>query len=272
MTEPRFHTLLLTGAAGALGTELRRALSPLAKTLRLNDREEIADLTDGEEAAVCNLADEEATMAMCEGVDAIVHFGGAPLEKPWDEVLNSSIRGSYHIYEGARRHGVKRVIYASSVHAIGFHSIESHIDATAPHRPDSLYGLSKCFVEDLSRLYWDKYGIESAMLRIFSSYPEPRDRRMLWSWLSYDDMAALVIAALTAPHVGHTIAFGSSDNPMKAFDNRLSGHLGWQPKDSSAPFRAGIEARTETPDPADKAVRNYGGWFCNLGHPDDDAN
>ena len=184
---PRFDTILITGAAGRLGSELRRGLAPLARKLRLADIAPISDLAANEEAAIFDLADEAAVHAACAGVDAIVHFGGVPLERGWDVVLNANIRGSYHIYEGARRAGVPRVIYASSVHAIGYHRLEDQIDANAPHRPDGLYGLSKCFVEDLGRLYWDKFGVETAALRIFSAFPEPAVRRMPWSWLSSAD-------------------------------------------------------------------------------------
>ncbi|MFV0386162.1 NAD-dependent epimerase/dehydratase family protein [Paracoccus sp. (in: a-proteobacteria)] len=267
---PRYDTILITGAAGRLGTELRRGLAPLARRLRLADIGPVADPQPHEEVLNFDLADMSAAIAACEGVDAIVHFGGAPLERPWDEVLNANIRGSYHIYEGARKYGVGRVVYASSVHAIGYHDLESHIDAAAPHRPDSLYGLSKCFVEDLGRLYWDKFGIESAMLRIFSSFPEPADRRMLWSWLSFDDCVRLVTAALTAPRVGFSVSFGTSDNKVKPFDNRLAGHLGFYPQDDTENFRAMIEARTKATDPLSPAVRCLGGWFVDIGHPDDD--
>ncbi|PTX05082.1 NAD-dependent epimerase/dehydratase family protein [Pararhodobacter aggregans] len=266
-----FDTILMTGAAGRLGTELRRGLKPLARKLRLADVTEIADLAPNEDAVTFDLADEAAVMAAVEGVDAIVHFGGAPLERPWQEVLDSNIRGSYHIYEAARKHGVKRVVYASSVHAIGYHRLTDQIDAEAPHRPDSLYGLSKCFVEDLGRLYWDKFGIESVMLRIFSSFPEPADRRMLWSWLSFEDCNRLVSAALTAPSVGFTISFGMSDNRVKPVDNRLAGHLGYQPQDNTEAFRAGVEARLPRPDGTAPAVQCLGGWFVDLGHPDDEA-
>ena len=133
----------------------------------------------------------DATIAACEGCDAIVHYGGASSESPWQTILDASIRGSYHVYEGARKHGVKRVVYASSVHAIGYHEIESHIGVDAPVRPDSLYGVSKTFVGSLSRLNWDKFGIESVRLRIFSSLPEPTERRMLWSYLSFADCVRL---------------------------------------------------------------------------------
>ncbi|WBU60839.1 NAD-dependent epimerase/dehydratase family protein [Paracoccus albus] len=268
---PRFDTILITGAAGRLGSELRRGLAPLARKLRLADVDKITDPKSNEEVLTFDLSDMDAVMKACEGVDAIVHFGGAPHERPWQEVLDSNIRGSYHIYEGARKHGVGRVIYASSVHAIGYHELESHIDTAAPHRPDSLYGLSKCFVEDLGRLYWDKFGIESVMVRIFSSFPEPADRRMLWSWLSFDDCVRLVTAALTAPRVGFTVTVGISDNMVKPVDNRLAGHLGFHPKDNTERFREALEARTDKPDPNAPAVRCLGGWFVDIGHPDDES-
>lgn len=270
MSKKPFDTILLTGAAGRLGTELRRGLAPLANTLRLADIGEVKDLQPNEEALQFDLSDASAVMDACEGVDAIVHFGGIPVERPWEEILDANIRGSYHIYEGARKHGVRRVVYASSVHAIGYHGLQDHIDANAPHRPDSLYGLSKCFVEDLGRLYWDKFGIESAMLRIFSSFPEPADRRMLWSWLSFDDCIRLVSAALTAPRLGYSIAFGMSDNRIKPVDNSLAGHLGYRPEDNTDRFREAVEAGTDTPDPKAAATISLGGWFVDIPHPDDD--
>lgn len=267
---PFYDTVLITGAAGRLGTELRRGLAPVARRLRLASRDGITDLRDNEESVVFDLADADAVMKAVEGVDAIVHFGGAPLERPWEEILDSNIRGSYHIYEAARKHKVRRVVYASSVHAIGFHRVEDHIDAAAPHRPDGLYGLSKCFVEDLGRLYWDKFGIETVALRIFSSFPEPADRRMLWSWLSFEDCNRLTAAALTAPRVGFTVSFGLSDNTVKPVDNRLAAHLGFHPQDNTEAYRAAVEARTPVLDPKAPAVQYLGGWFVDLGHPNDE--
>lgn len=269
MTQPRFERILLTGAAGRLGAHLRRGLAPLCRELRLADMAAISDVQPNEDARQFDLADMEATVAACEGVDAIVHFGGVALERGWDAILNGNIRGSYHIYEGARQHGVKRVVYASSVHAIGYHKVEDQIDANAPHRPDGLYGLSKCFVEDLGRLYWDKFGIETAALRIFSSFPEYTDRRMLWSMLTFDDCVRMVEASLTAPRVAHTILFGTSNNRHRMVDNRLGAHIGWQPQDSTEPYREEVEARLPPPDPHAKAVTHLGGWFVDLGHPDD---
>lgn len=270
MTKP-FKKILITGAAGRLGSELRRGLAPLADHLALADRVPCAGLQAHETGLVFDLADEAATIAATEGCDAIVHMGGAPLERPWEEILDSNIRGSYHIYEGARKHGVKRVIYASSVHAIGYHALADHIDTDAPVRPDSLYGVSKCFVESLSRLYWDKFGIESGCVRIFSSFPEPADRRMLWSWLSFDDCVRLVSACLTAPHLGHTITFGTSDNRVKPLDNSKAGHLGYIARDSAEPFREKVEAAHPPADPDAPSTRFLGGWFVDLPHPDDEV-
>src|SRR5919206_2603799 len=241
---PRYDRILITGAPGRLGWELRKGLAPLARTVRLAGRRPFDNLAPHEEEAVFNLADMEATIAATRDCDAIVHFGGAALENPWQAILDSNIRGSYHIYEGARKHGTKRVVYASSVHAIGYHEVEAHIGVDAPVRPDSLYGVSKNFVESLSRLYWDKFGIESVCLRIFSSFPEPTDRRMLWSYLSFADCVRLVEASLTAPRVGHTISFGISNNKVKTVDNSGANHLGYVAKDSSEPFRAAVEAKT----------------------------
>jgi uronate dehydrogenase len=268
---PPFDTILLTGAAGRLGTHLRRGLAPLTRRLRVSDRTEIADLQPNEEAAVCDLADADSVLKMTEGVDAIVHFGGAPVETNWQTILDANIRGSYNIYEGARKNGVKRVVYASSVHAIGYHKVEDHIDANAPHRPDSLYGVSKCFVEDLGRLYWDKFGIETVCCRIFSSFDQYTDRRLLWSMLTFDDCVRLVEASLTAPRVAHSIIFGTSNNRHKMVDNRLAGHIGFMPQDSTEPNRAEVEARLPRADPAAPAVRHLGGWFVDLAHPDDEA-
>ncbi|WP_039019853.1 NAD-dependent epimerase/dehydratase family protein [Halocynthiibacter namhaensis] len=267
----QFNRILITGAAGRLGSELRKGLVHLAEHVRISDRVEMTDIQAHEEAIICELGNYDAVMALTQDVDAIVHFGGMPTESDFETILDSNIRGSYHIYEGARKHGAKRVVYASSVHAIGYHEMEAHIDADSPGRPDSLYGVSKCFVEDLARLYWDKFGVESLCLRIFSSFPEPADRRMLWSWLSFRDCVQYVERGLTAPRVGHTIAFGMSDNRLKVLDDSKAGHIGFHAQDNTEPFRAAMEAKTETPDPKADSVKYMGGWFCDLPHPDDEG-
>ncbi len=267
----RFERLLITGAAGRLGTVLRRELAPLAAHLRLSDMAEMAPAGEREEIVQCDLADKDAVMEMTRDVDAVVHFGGVALEGTFDAILSGNIVGSYNIYEGCRKNGVARIVYASSNHAVGFHPRNAVIDATAAHRPDSIYGLSKCFVEDLGRYYFDKFGVETVALRIGSSFPEPMDRRMLATWLSFADCAELVRRSLIASGVGFTVSYGSSANKEQFWDNRHAAHLGYEPKDSAEGFREKLEAETPLPDPHDPAVVCVGGSFAASGHFEDET-
>lgn len=259
------HRILLTGAAGGLGTALRERLPQNCQVLRLSDRVDPGPARAGEEVVVAELADAAAVDAMFEGVDAVVHLGGIPNEQPFERILQSNIVGVYNVYEAARRHGTKRVVFASSNHVTGFYRQSEVIDAAAPVRPDGYYGISKAFGENLSRFYFDRYGIETACIRIGSSFPEPRDRRMLATWLSYDDLHRLVVGCLSTPVLGHTIVFGMSDNAASFWDNRLSRHVGYRPQDSADGFREALCARTPEPDPRDPAVQFQGGVFVTQG-------
>lgn len=263
------NRILITGAAGGLGSMAREKLRGYVPHLRLSDREDIGPLHDGEEFIACDLGDRPAVMSLVRDCDAIIHFGGKSIEGTWDDILNSNIVGCYNIYEAARQNGKPRIVYASSNHAIGFHHRETFLDDKAPHRPDSLYGVSKCFGEDLGRYYWDKFGLESIAIRIGSCFPEPRDRRMLATWLSADDLISLIKAVLTAGRVAHNIVYGVSDNREVWWDNRHAGYLGWSPKDSSEPYRVRIEAASPQPDPTDPAVVLQGGNFAKAGHFED---
>ena len=270
MNPPRkFYRLLLTGAAGGLGTVLRERLRPLATVLRVSDIADLGPAREGEEVARCDLGDRAAVHALLEGVDAVLHFGGISVEAAFDPILNANIVGVFNLYEAARKHGVRRIVYASSNHVTGFYRQDERIDADAPMRPDCLYGVSKCFGESLSRFYFDRHGIETVCIRIGSSFPEPRDRRMLSSWLSYDDLEQLVTRSLLAPGVGHTIVFGASRNADKWWDNRLAAHLGYDPKDSSDIHRARVEALVPPPGPDDPVGIYQGGAFVAAGPFDD---
>lgn len=256
--------LLLTGAAGALGKVLRESLKPHARVMRLSDKMPMDPERDNEEVVPCDLADKKAVDDLVRGCDAVVHLGGVSVEKSFEDIIDANIRGVFHLYEGARRHGCKRVVFASSNHVIGFHKQGEMLDATSPRRPDGYYGLSKSYGEDLSRFYFDRYGIETACIRIGSSFPEPKDRRMLITWLSYADLTELVRCCLYAPKLGHTIVYGASNNRDTWWDNRLAAHLNFVPKDSSEPFRAKVEQ--QTPLAADDPARIYqGGAFVKAG-------
>ena len=261
----RFDRLLLTGAAGGLGRELRRRLGAHCRSLRLSDIADLGPAAPGEELCPADLADAGAVLALLEGVDAVIHLGGVSTEQPWDAVLPANIVGTYNLYEAVRRHGVRRVVLASSNHVTGFYRQDETIAAGAAPRPDGLYGLSKAFCEDLAQLYFDRHGIETASLRIGSSFPAPRDRRMLATWLSHDDLERLVVAALTAPAIGHTVVYGVSANPRTWWDNAPARHLGFAPKDSSAPWAEQLERAEPPPDPTDPAQVYQGGAFVTQG-------
>jgi uronate dehydrogenase len=257
--------LLLTGAAGGLGKELRPRLRPRCTLLRVSDVAAMDAAVQGEEVMRVALEDRKAVFDLVEGIDAVVHLGGISTEQPFDAILQANIVGAYNLYEAARQHGVKRIVFASSNHVTGFYRQDEVIDATMPKRPDGYYGLSKAFGEDLSRFYFDRYGIETVCLRIGSSFPEPRDRRMLATWMSYDDLERLVLASLSAPVVGHSIVYGMSDNTTTWWDNTPARHIGYRPQDSSEPFRASREVAQPALDLEDPAVIYQGGAFVRMG-------
>lgn len=267
MTIKVHHTLLLTGAGGGLGTELRQRLKANCSVLRLSDRVDVGPAGTGEEVVTADLADAQAVDAAVAGCQAIVHMGGISVEGPFAPILQANILGVYNLYEAARKHGVRRVVFASSNHVTGFYRQDQTIAPSDPCRPDSLYGVSKAFGEDLSRMYFDRYGIETACLRIGSAFAEPRDRRMLASWLSFDDLHRLITACLTTPVLGHTVLYGVSNNPVTWWDNASARHVGFVPQDSSEPFRAAVYARTPQPDTTDPTVQLQGGSFVMAGEP-----
>ena len=261
----RFQRLLLTGANGNLGRELRPRLARYCSRLRSSDRVDFGPAQPHEEIVPADLENGAAMAALLEGVDAVVHMGGVSTEQPWEPILASNIVGAYNLYEAARRQRARRIVFASSNHVTGFYTQREVIRPTDPMRPDGLYGLSKAFGENLAQLYFDRFGIETVSLRIGSSYAEPKDRRMLATWLSYDDLERLVVASLTAPVVGHSIVFGMSDNATTWWDNTSASHLGFQPQDSSERFRAAAEARQPVLDRRDPATIFQGGAFVKQG-------
>ena len=257
--------LLLTGAAGGLGKVLRESLKPSAAVLRLSDIAGMAPAAGAhEEVAPCDLADKAAVDALVRGCDAIAHFGGVSVERPFEEVLEANIKGTFNLYEAARRHGVKRVVFASSNHVIGFYRQDEPLDAHVARRPDGYYGLSKSFGEDLAQFYFDRWGIETVSIRIGSSFPEPLNRRMMSTWLSYRDLTTLIEKSLFTPDVKHTVVYGMSANRDLWWDNGAAAHLGFVPQDGSEVFRDRVEAQPPVA-PHDPNAIYQGGAFTAQG-------
>ena len=260
---PAPRTVLLTGAAGGLGTLMRGLLPPYGYQLRLLDLHPV----EGEPGAVtADLTDTGALREAVRGVDAIVHLAGISLEAPFKQILHSNIEGTYRLYEAAREEGVRRVVFASSNHAVGFTPRPAAdgplIPVGTPRRPDTYYGLSKSFGEDLAQLYWDLHGIETVSVRIGSCFPEPTSVRMLSLWMSPADCARLFHAALTAEDVGHTVVYGSSANTRLWWDLTSARALGYEPQDDSEPYAPELIAKQGELDPDDPDHARLGGHFC----------
>ncbi|KQX81854.1 MULTISPECIES: NAD(P)-dependent oxidoreductase [unclassified Streptomyces] len=264
---PAPRTVLLTGAAGGLGTLMRDLLPAYGYELRLLDLRPI----EGEpQAIVADLADKDAVREAVRGVDAIVHLAGISLEAPFEKILGANIAGTYNLYEAAREEGVQRVVFASSNHAVGFTPRPRDggspdegelIPIDTPRRPDTFYGLSKSFGEDLAQLYWDKHGLESVSVRIGSCFAEPTSVRMLSLWMSPADGARLFHAALTAENVGHTVVYGSSANTRLWWDLGTARALGYEPQDDSEPYAEKLIAEQGELDPENIAHAYLGGHF-----------
>ncbi|MGB7755825.1 MAG: NAD(P)-dependent oxidoreductase [Salinisphaera sp.] len=262
--------LLLTGAAGGVGTALRPLLSRMARHVVLSDRVTIDDTADHESSAACDLADRAAVKDLVGGCDGIIHLGGVSVEKPFDQILDANIIGGYNLFEAARAHGRPRIVFASSNHVIGYYKREDRLDARSLPRPDSLYGVSKAFGENLASLYFDKFGQECLSIRIGSCFARPRNPRMLATWLAAEDLADLCERAFTAPRLGNTIVYGVSDNDELWWDNSAADFLGWRPRHSASPWRDAVLAEAVPEEPSDPAVLYQGGGFAASGHPEDD--
>lgn len=261
MHAPR--TVLLTGAAGGLGTLMRELLPAYGYELRLFDMVPIEGAPD---AITADLSDREALREAVRGVDAIIHLAGISLEASFDKILAANIQGTFNLYEAAREEGVRRVVFASSNHAIGYTPRpgpgDPLIPLDTPRRPDTFYGLSKSFGEDLAQLYRDRHGLETVSVRIGSCFREPTSVRMLSVWMSPADGARLFHAALTAEDVGHTVVYGSSANTRLWWDLTSARSLGYAPRDDSEPYAAALIAEQGELDPDNPDHAHIGGHFC----------
>jgi uronate dehydrogenase len=256
--------LVLTGAGGRLGSYLREPLSKMCDELVSTDWvEDIDTLYPGESYVKADLGSLEQMEAVLEDADMVVHFGAIGDEAAWDAILHSNIIGAYNVWEAAARKGLRRVVYASSIHAVGMYPKTQRIDTEVPHRPDTYYGLAKCFAEDLGSLYWDKKGMESVHLRILSA-AQVNNPRSLGTWLSYDDLIHLVERAITTPITGFSIVYGVSNNDRATVDNHKASFLGYRPKDNAEQFSEAVLAEATPADPTDPGQMCQGGPFASV--------
>jgi len=252
-------TVLITGASGDVGTHLRRELADKYRLVVSDKR----DLKKGKNekfirADVSKTAD---AMKITKGVDAIVHLGGYSVEGPWEGILQANIIGTYNIFEAARRNGVKRIVFPTSNHAVGFYRRDQTIDHRVYPKPDGRYGVSKVFGEALGSLYADKYGMEMYMIRIGNVNPKPIDKRRLSIWISPRDIAQLVSIGIDRPGIKFEIVYGISRNKRAWYDNSNAYRLGYQPQDDAEAWAEEV-LRNEKPGGDPIAEMYQGGVFC----------
>jgi uronate dehydrogenase len=262
------QTILLTGAAGKLGRRLRQPLAERYPQLRSSDILPLDAQHANEEARPCDLSDAAAVAQLVQGVDAIVHFAGYPREAGWDTLVPANLVGTAQLWEAALNAGVKRIVYASSNHVIGFHPVRERIGIDAEVKCDSRYGVTKAFAETLARFYYEKYGLPSLGLRIGRCEDRPTDERMLSSWLHPDDMTQLVVLGLEQP-LEADILYGVSRNSRALWWNPPSERLPFLPAHSADDYAQDVLASLPTLRPA--ASPFHGGYFADADYRGDPA-
>jgi uronate dehydrogenase len=254
--------VLITGAAGDVGRRLRQCLRGVYPTLRLSDRVPADPLAPGETFVKAELADLAAVEATVAGMEGIVHLGGVSTEADWESILASNIIGLRNLFEAARRQKVKRVVFASSNHAIGFYPRRRRIGTDAMVRPDSHYGVSKAFGEAMGALYADKYGLRVLCIRIGNVNDRPIDHRRLSIWVDPDDLAQLVRIGLEHPDLRYEVVYGVSDNERGWWDNETAFRLGYRPKSRGEDYRETAFAAQAKLPPDPLGDFFHGGTFC----------
>jgi uronate dehydrogenase len=260
-TRSALKKVVLSGAGGQLGQFLRPALLERGVDLRsAGGRSPLKPLRDGEDLTYGDLRDPANVDKLLDGVDVLIHMAGTSVERPLREVIENNLVGLHAVYEGARRHRVKRIVFASSNHAIGMHDVGTKLGLDCDFRPDGFYGLSKMWGEGMARLYWDKHGIESVCVRIGSAIPKPTEFRHLSTWFGLDDLMQFTMRCIETPEVGYVVVWGVSNNTRSYWAPVGCERLGFHPVQNSEDYAAEILAK---PNPLSEVGQRYqGGSFA----------
>jgi uronate dehydrogenase len=255
--------IALSGAGGQLGSVVRAAMIARGTPLRsAAGSKALTPLVEGEDVMHGDLRDPAVVDRLLEGVDVLIHFAGTSVERPLPEIIENNLRGLVEVYEGARRQGVKRIVFASSNHAIGMYPVTEKLSLDCELRPDGFYGLSKVWGEALARMYWDKHGIESVCVRIGSCLERPSEPRHLSTWFGHRDLMHFLDRCVEAEEVGFLTIWGVSANTRSWWDNSGAARFGYQPTQNSEDYAAEILAR---PNPLDAFGQRFqGGAFVGI--------
>jgi uronate dehydrogenase len=258
--------VLLTGAAGLIGRMVRPLLAESGWELHCLDREPNGDL----DVMSIDVLDSDALDAATVGCGSVVHLAGIPGEAPLAQILEANVQGTQAVLDAALRRGIRRVVLASSNHAVGMWEREAGCDLQVDirPRPDTFYGVAKVAAEALGQLYADRFGLEVVSLRIGTCRPEPRNKRELATWLSPGDAARLFSASLSGQVSGHVIAYGVSANTRAWWDLSTARALGYEPQDDAEVFADKLPAegsrRPRTGVEPPPAPERVGGPFTSI--------
>lgn len=256
--------ILVTGGAGAAAEVCRPALAEGGFDVLLLDIAHPGALRENETAALGSILDDsDLDAAMSERVDLIVHLAGHPSEHTWDELLRVNIDGTQRVLEAARRNGVPRVLLASSIHAVGGHSVgaaKREVELT-PY-PDTFYGVSKATAEALGRLYGGRFGLTVVSVRIGTIAVRPFEVRQLSTWLSPSDFVRLCHAVLRLNEPGAHVVWGVSANSRRWVSHVAGEAIGYAPLDDAEKFATSLD--DEAPGDDDALL---GGAFLDDDHP-----
>ena len=262
--------IALSGAGGQLGSVVRTALVGRGIPLRsAAGSKPLVPLVEGEDVMHGDLRDPAVVDRLLNGVDVLIHFAGTSVERPLPEIIDNNLRALVEVYEGARRQGVRRVVFASSNHAIGMYPVTEHLSLDCALRPDGFYGLSKVWGEALARMYWDKHGIESICVRIGSCLERPTEQRHLSTWFGHRDLLHFLDRCVEAEDIGFITVWGVSANTRSWWDNSGAARFGYEPKQNAEDYAQDILLR---PNPLDELCQSYqGGSFVGIDYSRDDA-
>ena len=265
----KYNRIVLTGASGRLGSYLREPLSKITKKLVSTDKEDIGKTLHNEVFKKLNIKNFKEVNKILKKTDLIIHFGAYSNEGPFQEILDSNILGTYNIWKSAKRNKIKRIIFASSIHSVGMYRANETINHKVMHKPDTFYGLSKCFGENLAQMYWDKCGIECLTIRILSC-AKVTSKRSLSTWLSYDDLIRIVIQSTKIKKLGFEIIYGVSNNKRLNVDNtNATRKLNIDIKDNAEKFLNKLEQKLDIKK--DKPGDQYLGGPCSIAKLESDA-
>jgi uronate dehydrogenase len=254
----------LSGAGGNVGRILRRELPKRGIDLRsAGGRNPLEPLHDGEDVMHGDLKDPAVVDRLLAGVDVLIHMAGTSVERPLPEIIENNLVALHQVYEGARRHQVRRIVFASSNHAFGMHSVNDRLRLDADVRPDGFYGLSKVWGEAMARMYWDKHGIEGISLRIGTTMGRPPENfRQLSTWMGTEDLVQLILRSIEAKDVGYAAVWGISANTRSYYDLSEGNAIGYEPTENAEDWAADI---LKQPNPLDAHAQQFqGGQFVTM--------